>query len=111
MNDFSFTEENAALKESDEKNRMQQQEYSRRENSLFVRLSSKEQEIQEYASQLSELKTSYSNVTSGGGMRSSLLDPAVNLIIQKMKKELEETKKKLDDTQNDLNAWKFTPDR
>ena len=40
-----------------------------------------------------------------------LLDPAVNLLFEKMKGELTETKEKLEQAQNDLNAWKFTPDR
>ena len=40
----------------------------------------------------------------------SLLDPAVNIIIQNLKKELEATKKKMQETQEELSAWKFTPD-
>jgi pre-mRNA-splicing regulator WTAP len=76
---------------------------------LVMRLTTKEQELQEYVVQLNELKSSIA--PTPGSLRSTLIDPAVNLIIQRMKKELEETKKKLEDTQNDLNAWKFTPDR
>lgn len=40
-----------------------------------------------------------------------LLDPAVNLVFLRMKKEMEESKEKLEQTQNELSAWKFTPDR
>ena len=40
----------------------------------------------------------------------SILDPAVNIIIQNLKKELEATKKKMQETQEELSAWKFTPD-
>lgn len=40
-----------------------------------------------------------------------LIDPAVNLLFEKMKTELTETKDRLDQAQNDLSAWKFTPDR
>lgn len=40
-----------------------------------------------------------------------LLDPAVNLLFEKMITELTETKDRLDQAQSDLNAWKFTPDR
>jgi hypothetical protein len=109
---FLFLGENALLKESEEKGRAQGVESSRRENVLVMRLTTKEQEVQEYASQVAELKSSFaSTASSGAALRSTLLDPAVNLIILRMKKELEETKKKLEDTQNDLNAWKFTPDR
>ena len=43
-------------------------------------------------------------------LRNSLLDPAVNIVIQNLKKELEITKKKMQETQDELSAWKFTPD-
>ncbi|CAG7732872.1 unnamed protein product [Allacma fusca] len=101
-------DEVSILRESEEKLRGQQLEASRRENVLVMRLTMKEHEMQEYAAQLNELKSMM--VPSTGALRSTLLDPAVNLLIQRMKKELEDTKKKLEDTQNDLNAWKFTPD-
>lgn len=44
-------------------------------------------------------------------LRSMLLDPAVNLVFQRMSKEMEESQEKLKQTQNELSAWKFTPDR
>ncbi len=44
-------------------------------------------------------------------LKSSLLDPAVNLLIQQLRKELENAKSSLEETQNELSAWKFTPDR
>ena len=43
-------------------------------------------------------------------LRNALLDPAVNIVIQNLKKELEATKKKMQETQEELSAWKFTPD-
>lgn len=43
-------------------------------------------------------------------LRSVLLDPAVNILFQKLKAELQATKARLEDTQNELSAWKFTPD-
>lgn len=48
---------------------------------------------------------------SATALRSALLDPAVNILIQKLRQELQSTKAKLEDTQNELSAWKFTPDR
>ena len=48
---------------------------------------------------------------STAALRSALLDPAVNILIQKLRQELITTKGKLEDTQNELSAWKFTPDR
>lgn len=63
----------------------------------------KEQQIQDYANQLTELKSSIP-------AKSNLVDPAINLIFIKLKAELKATKAKLEDTQNELTAWKFTPD-
>ena len=48
---------------------------------------------------------------SATALRSALLDPAVNILIQKLRQELITTKAKLEDTQSELSAWKFTPDR
>lgn len=44
-------------------------------------------------------------------LRTTMVDPAINLFFLKMKAELEQTKDKLEQAQNELSAWKFTPDR
>ncbi|MBZ3871025.1 Pre-mRNA-splicing regulator WTAP [Sciurus carolinensis] len=44
-------------------------------------------------------------------MRSTMADPGINLFFLKMKSELEHTKDKLEQVQNELSAWKFMPDR
>jgi len=44
-------------------------------------------------------------------LKCSLQDPAVNILIQRLRKDLSATKTRLEETQNELNAWKFTPDR
>ena len=59
--------------------------------------------------QIQELKAS--QAANAVSLRSSLLDPAVNLLIQQLRKELEKAKSALEETQNELSAWKFTPDR
>ena len=43
-------------------------------------------------------------------LQQMLLDPAINLMFQRMKKEMDVCKEKLEQAQNDLAAWKFTPD-
>ena len=43
-------------------------------------------------------------------MHATLLDPSVNLIIEILQDELKKTKIKVEDTQSELTAWKFTPD-
>ncbi|XP_073988952.1 pre-mRNA-splicing regulator female-lethal(2)D-like isoform X2 [Rhodnius prolixus] len=101
----SFKGECSSLKENEEKLRNQIAELSLRERVLMRRLAAKEQDMQEYAGQLSEMK-----VPGGGVLKSALLDPAVNLLLQRLRQELSETRTRLDDTQNELSAWKFTPD-
>jgi len=40
-----------------------------------------------------------------------LLEPTVNVVINKLTKELETTKTRLEESQSELSAWKFTQDR
>ncbi|KAK2580583.1 hypothetical protein KPH14_007706 [Odynerus spinipes] len=98
----------ASLRESEDKFRQQHIEASHREKILVRRLASKEQELQECVNQISEMKAA--QVPSAVSLRSALLDPAVNILIQKLRQELVTTKAKLEDTQSELSAWKFTPD-
>lgn len=49
-------------------------------------------------------------VPTQAALRNALLDPAVNLLVQKLRAELQTTRARLEDTQNELSAWKFTPD-
>lgn len=81
---------------------------NRREHLLVVRLAAKEQELQELSNQIAELKAAQSPSTAA--MRSALLDPAVNVMMVALKKELESTKAKLAQTTEEMSAWKFTPD-
>ncbi|KAJ3606912.1 hypothetical protein NHX12_026428 [Muraenolepis orangiensis] len=96
------------LKESEEKLKQQQQESARRENILVMRLATKEQEMQECTTQIQYLKQVQQ--PSAAQLRTSMVDPAINLFFLKMKGELEQTKDKLEQAQNELSAWKFTPD-
>lgn len=40
-----------------------------------------------------------------------LLEPTVNVVINRLRKELDNTKQRLEESQSELNAWKFTQDR
>lgn len=97
------------LRESEEKLKQQQQESARRENILVMPLATKEQEMQECTPQIKYLKQVQQ--FSVAQLRSTMVDPAINLFFLKMKGELEQTKDKLEQAQNELNAWKFTPNR
>lgn len=44
-------------------------------------------------------------------LRSAVLDPAVNLLLLKLRQELALARTRVEETQNELSAWKFTPDR
>lgn len=57
---------------------------------------------------MNELKNA--QAPTSAALRSTLIDPAVNSMIQLLRAELQNTKAKLEETQNDLSAWKFTPD-
>ncbi|XP_058456462.1 pre-mRNA-splicing regulator female-lethal(2)D [Malaya genurostris] len=101
-------EELQTIKDSEGKLKLQYAESQRRERILARRLAVKEQEMQDFASQIAELKTA--QAPGQAALRSALLDPAVNILFQKLKCELQQTKAKLEETQNELSAWKFTPD-
>ena len=96
-----FQEESVTLRDSEVKR-------LRREQLLAMRLQVKEQEIQELSNQVSELKAA--QVPSTTQLRSTLVDPGVNVIIRQLQKELEEARKRQQETQEELSAWKFTPD-
>lgn len=61
-----------------------------------------------FQGQLEELKRVQNPSTAH--LKDILLDPAINLMFQRMKKEMDQCKDKLEQAQNDLAAWKFTPD-
>uniref|UniRef100_A0A1B6CWB8 Pre-mRNA-splicing regulator WTAP n=2 Tax=Clastoptera arizonana TaxID=38151 RepID=A0A1B6CWB8_9HEMI len=95
-------------KETEEKLKQQYSDLLLREKVLVRRLAAKEQEMQEYAAQLSELKAG--QAPGVAALRSALLDPAVNLLLQRLRQELASVRTRLEETQNELSAWKFTPD-
>uniref|UniRef100_A0A1E1X5X5 Putative splicing regulator n=1 Tax=Amblyomma aureolatum TaxID=187763 RepID=A0A1E1X5X5_9ACAR len=102
-----------SLRESEEKLKQQQLEATRRENVLVMRLTTKEQEMQECAHQIQELKGGGAAAATGGWtrqLRAALLDPAVNLLFERMRREVDSMRSRLQETQNELSAWKFTPD-
>ena len=64
--------------------------------------------MQEMTAQIAELKAA--QAPSNAQLRQTLLDPAVNLVIEKLTKECDTLKKAAEEAQNELAAWKFTPD-
>jgi len=98
----------ADLRQSIEKLRAQLSDSQQREKVLVRRLAAKEQETQDLVCQVNELKNA--QVPTSSSLRSTLVDPAVNSLLQLLRNELQTTRSRLEDTQNELSAWKFTPD-
>ncbi|XP_039261657.2 uncharacterized protein LOC120337830 [Styela clava] len=96
-------------KDGGDKTKNSLSETSRRENLLMMRLATKEQEMQQYAAQITHIKKAQEDAAAKS-LREVMLDPAINLLFNKMKDELKETKDKLEQAQSELSAWKFTPD-
>ncbi|XP_022094751.1 uncharacterized protein LOC110981470 [Acanthaster planci] len=94
--------------ELEERLKQQQAEASRKEKVLLMQLTRKEQELQEIATQLGE--TTKGSAPSAAQLRSFLLDPALNILFQRMRQQLDEKTKKLQQATDDMAAWKFTPD-
>jgi len=96
------------LRNSESQLKSQLQDVRKRENVLVLKLAAKEQEVNEYRNHIQMLKTA--STPSVMQLKSLLLDPAVNLMFQRMKTEVKDAKKKEKEAQEDLAAWKFTPD-
>lgn len=103
-----YQSDSMVLKDLEQKSKVSSQDATKKEHFLVMRLSAKEQEIQELMNQIAELKSAQAPSTAS--LRNTLLDPAVNLIIQRLKRELESNKTKMQETQEELSSWKFTPD-
>ncbi|XP_017782528.1 PREDICTED: pre-mRNA-splicing regulator female-lethal(2)D [Nicrophorus vespilloides] len=96
------------LRQNYDRTKNQLSDSQQKEKVLIRRLTAKEHEMQDYVCQVNELKNAQAPTTTS--LRSTLLDPAVNSLLQLLRTELQNTKAKLEETQNDLSAWKFTPD-
>lgn len=100
-------EELRGVRERETRLKGQLAEAQRKEQYHIMRLASKEHELQDMGAQVQELKGLSSNM---GGLKHCLLDPAVNLLFERLKRDLETARTKMEETQNELSAWKFTPD-
>ncbi|KPM03824.1 hypothetical protein QR98_0022590 [Sarcoptes scabiei] len=79
----------------------------RKENVLMMRLTLKEQELQDCLSQIKRLELFKYKANQPEFM---LQDPALNYIFQKMDKEVENAKSRVEEMQKEMNAWKFSHD-
>ncbi|XP_042205532.1 pre-mRNA-splicing regulator WTAP-like isoform X2 [Homarus americanus] len=107
MEAMERVEELRSARENEERLKGQLAELQRKEQYHIMRLSCKEHELQDMGAQVQELKTMSAGV---GGLKHCLLDPAVNLLFERLKRDLDSARTKMEETQNELSAWKFTPD-
>ena len=108
MTRIPLTDECQSLRENNMKIKQQLVDSQRRERLMMRRLAAKEQELLDYVNQVAELKAVQTPGQSA--LKAAMLDPAVNVLFQKLKQELQATQARLEETQNELAAWKFTPD-
>lgn len=92
----------------EKKLKQQQLESSRKENILIMRLTLKEQELQDCLAQIEALKQL--RLPTNTQLESYLLDPTLNYMFEQMKKEVDSAKSRAEEMQSELNAWKFTTD-
>ncbi|CAG8577306.1 5603_t:CDS:2, partial [Racocetra persica] len=77
---------------------------------LLIRLTKKEEEIQNLLGELQNLsQTLTPDFTFDQSFRKKFLDPAINLLFRNMKKELEDKDKTIESLQHELEGVKFTP--
>lgn len=76
-------------------------EISRLKNLLLMKYVIREQDNQ---NQLQDMQ----NLISTTKIRQTFVDPSVNIVLNQLKKELDENRKQKEDALNELNAYKFT---
>lgn len=82
--------------------------YKKRLHNICMKLTLRDRKIVQLQEKLdlvtqNQLPTPYQ-------LESTLVDPALNMMFEKMKSEMEAAKVKVEEMQNELSAWKFTPD-
>jgi len=111
----SFTNQRATpalVKEMGKKNaelkRLKKQvgDFKLHESALVMRLLTKEQEIHRLQTELQDMKSCFTRTHKE--MREIMLDRTVNILFQRMKDQLKDTKDKLKQSQEDLGAATFT---
>ena len=87
---------------------LNEMKYKKRLHNVCMKLTLRDRKINQLQEKLdlvtqNQLPTPYQ-------LESTLIDPALNIMFEKMRSEMEAAKVKADEMQNELNAWKFTPD-
>lgn len=81
--------------------------FEKRLQDTCMKLSLRERKMTQLQDKLVEIKKQKRIVHP---LECSLVDPAVNLMFEKMRIEVEASRAKVEEMQNEISAWRFTPD-
>lgn len=85
--------------------------YKKRLNNLRMKLSLRDRKSAQLQEKLSLTnQPSTQNSQNLSQLEATLMDPALNLMYEKLKSEVDAARAKVEEMQNELSAWKFTPD-
>lgn len=82
--------------------------YKKRLHNVCMKLTLRDRKLAQLQDKLEQVIQS--QLPTNHQLESTLIDPALNLMFEKMKNEVEAAKVKVEEMQNELSAWKFTPD-
>lgn len=82
--------------------------YKKRLHNVCMKLTLRDKKLAQLQDKLDQV--THSQYPTNHQLESTLIDPALNLMFEKMKSEVEAAKTKVEEMQNELSAWKFTPD-
>lgn len=82
--------------------------YKKRLHNVCMKLTLRDRKIAQLQDKLDQITVN--QLPTPHQLESTLVDPALNLMFEKMKSEVESAKTKVEEMQNELSAWKFTPD-
>lgn len=82
--------------------------YKKRLHNVCMKLTLRDKKIAQLQDKLDQI--TINQLPTPYQLESTLVDPALNLMFEKMKSEVETAKTKVEEMQNELSAWKFTPD-
>ena len=82
--------------------------YKKRLHNICMKLTLRDRKLAQLQDQLAQI--THNQVPTTHQLEATLIDPALNLMFEKMKSEVDSAKMKTEEMQNELSAWKFTPD-
>lgn len=82
--------------------------YKKRLHNVCMKLTLRDRKLAQLQDKLEQV--THSQLPTPYQLETTLIDPALNLMFEKMKSEVDSAKTKVEEMQNELSAWKFTPD-